>query len=338
MSTSALVAVYRAAKYVRREGRMVRQRMRMDAGLLSHLAQIAGSHAASTAGHVAMHRASKTARKPRKVLPIQGHADHVIRDYARAIKALAVAPLRAAVEQHLLPQLPRIAESAAHARAVHHDAADRLDADEGEQVRLLMELVDQQVKDRVTTRASSALAQRYGQQVSDFQRTQLQRQLRAALGVNPILHEGALQPIMGAFVNANVGYIKDIPDQAARQIEERVLRGIQLGHRHEDIAEDVEQRLQVASGRAELIARDQVGKLQGQVNAARQRSLGITRAIWRTVEDERVRLKHAELDGVEFAYDDPPNGLLPGEAVNCRCSAEPVVDDILAMLDDPAED
>lgn len=339
MSTNA-IAIWRAAKAVRREARVDRRRQRMDAGLLSHAAQVGGTRASMTAGHVAMHRASGTAKRPRKVLPRQGHADHVIRDYARAIKALAVAPLRAAIASVLLPRLPQLVESAARARAVHHDSVDRLDApaDEGEQVQLLMDLVDKQVKEKVTTRAAGSLAERYGQQVSDFQRTQLQRQLKAALGVNPILHEGALQPIMGAFVNANVGYIQDIPDQAARQIEERVLRGIQLGHRHEDIAEDIQQRLQVASGRAELIARDQVGKIQGQVNAARQRSLGITRFVWRSVEDERVRPEHQEYDGNTYDYDDPPSGELPGEAVNCRCSAEPNTDDILAMLDDDEPD
>lgn len=44
--------------------------------------------------------------------------------------------------------------------------------------------------------------------------------------------------------------------------------------------------------------------------------------IWRTQMDDRVRPRHADREGKEFAWDDPPLGGHPGEDYNCRCYAE----------------
>ncbi len=49
--------------------------------------------------------------------------------------------------------------------------------------------------------------------------------------------------------------------------------------------------------------------------------------IWRTRGDGKVRSEHAERDGKEFSWDDPPDGGHPGEAPNCRCRAEDVEED-----------
>lgn len=46
--------------------------------------------------------------------------------------------------------------------------------------------------------------------------------------------------------------------------------------------------------------------------------------IWRTQGDRKVRSSHAERNGKTFSWDDPPEGGHPGEAPNCRCSAEDV--------------
>ena len=56
-----------------------------------------------------------------------------------------------------------------------------------------------------------------------------------------------------------------------------------------------------------------------------QRSTGVERYIWRAKGDHRTRKLHKELDGQEFSWDDPhPTEGHPGDAINCRCSAEPI--------------
>lgn len=47
--------------------------------------------------------------------------------------------------------------------------------------------------------------------------------------------------------------------------------------------------------------------------------------IWRSQDDARVRAAHAEYDDRVFAWSDPPAGGYPGEAWNCRCTAEPII-------------
>lgn len=48
--------------------------------------------------------------------------------------------------------------------------------------------------------------------------------------------------------------------------------------------------------------------------------------IWRGQDDASVRAAHAENDDRVFAWANPPAGGHPGEAWNCRCTAEPIID------------
>jgi SPP1 gp7 family putative phage head morphogenesis protein len=45
--------------------------------------------------------------------------------------------------------------------------------------------------------------------------------------------------------------------------------------------------------------------------------------IWRTSGDDKVRPSHAANEGRVFAWNNPPDTGNPGEAPNCRCTAEP---------------
>lgn len=45
--------------------------------------------------------------------------------------------------------------------------------------------------------------------------------------------------------------------------------------------------------------------------------------IWHTVDDDKVRAEHAELNGTKRQWNDSPD---PGEDFNCRCWAEPVAE------------
>ena len=87
--------------------------------------------------------------------------------------------------------------------------------------------------------------------------------------------------------------------------------------------------------KAALLARDQVNRLNGQLDQHRQAQMGVTRYVWRTMEDDRVRPKHADQDGKVHSWDKPPKVGAKGERFhptqdyNCRCYAEPVLEDLL---------
>ena len=122
----------------------------------------------------------------------------------------------------------------------------------------------------------------------------------------------------------------------------------------DEIAEALEDRVDVSESRAMLIARDQTTKLNGQIAEHRQRSAGVKRYTWSTSNDERVRRKvewscsdgrggdaaHEELDGEIFSWDDPPildgEASHPGQPIQCRCVAIPVIEGF--EEDDPDDD
>jgi SPP1 gp7 family putative phage head morphogenesis protein len=99
------------------------------------------------------------------------------------------------------------------------------------------------------------------------------------------------------------------------------------GLRVEAIRDRLEGMTRNTRARAALIARDQTLKLAGQLQEERQSRAGITHYIWLTSRDERVRERHAELDGERFAWNDPPvtndagDRNHPGGDYQCRCTA-----------------
>lgn len=94
----------------------------------------------------------------------------------------------------------------------------------------------------------------------------------------------------------------------------------------------IRERADVSLSRANLIATDQTLKLNSSLMRARHEAAGIDRYTWSTSLDERVRPMHAELEGEEFRYDDPPvtnedgDTNNPGDDYRCRCVAAPIVE------------
>ena len=161
--------------------------------------------------------------------------------------------------------------------------------------------------------------------ISDFQRRQFNKVLAPTLGIDPVLFEPYLLGELQAFTAENVALIKSINATYLRQVEQIVVTGVRGGARASTIAASIQTRFGVTSSRATLIARDQSTKFYGNLNGLRQREAGIDEYIWRTSADERVREEHEDLDGQKFKWTKPPDVGHPGQDIQCRCVAEPVV-------------
>jgi SPP1 gp7 family putative phage head morphogenesis protein len=205
----------------------------------------------------------------------------------------------------------------------------RLDAGEEKRLAQLMTTIRARMSRRLTDKQMAQLARRYATRTSAAQRKQLGRQFKAALGVDLFTADVALKATMTKFVRGNVALIKSIPANVLDDVQRVVQGGIQGGMLRRDLAAEIDRRFTVGRTRANTIARNEISSFHGQLNAERQRGLGITRFIWRSSRDERVRDLHEDYDGQTFSYDDPPSDGLPGEPINCRCYAEPVFEDLL---------
>jgi SPP1 gp7 family putative phage head morphogenesis protein len=141
--------------------------------------------------------------------------------------------------------------------------------------------------------------------------------------------EGLQQP----WVRQNTDLIRAEQD-LRRRVERIISDPLNQGRSVADITKLLQEQAGYSRSRAELTARDQTLKLYGQIQERRQQAAGISRYVWTTSLDERVREDHARLDGTVQSWDDPPivdqrTGRRghPGSDFQCRCTAVPVLDD-----------
>lgn len=234
---------------------------------------------------------------------------------------------RQAVRDILYPKLPDLLAEANSLRP-----GQKMDSagDASKKAKELLRIAKSKVSQEYTPAEIARIAKRRGQEVADFNEEVFQRNLKRVTGADIYLDQPWLAGEVTLFTEQNVNLITSIPEQVFPQVESIVNQAIQRGLRAEDIEDDIESRFGVSESRARLIARDQVNKLNGQITQLRQTDLGITRYIWRTSLDERVRDSHAAQEGQIYSWDDPPEETgHPGFQFQCRCTAEPILDDLL---------
>jgi SPP1 gp7 family putative phage head morphogenesis protein len=81
--------------------------------------------------------------------------------------------------------------------------------------------------------------------------------------------------------------------------------------------------------KAEQIAIDQTNKITENMNNQRVQSLGATKFEWMTTGKRTVRDEHDSFDGKIYTYKDGAGarGIVPGQDVNCQCTAIPIFEE-----------
>lgn len=264
-------------------------------------------------------------RKTPGRVPRQQQPDAIRLEYFKAIMSVAVGPVVSAfrgIYSEILQLL--IAERRQQGKvdvARSKEAVDLIDRAAAHAIR------------QIQPRELFELGEKFGKRTSEFNRQQLDRQLRSAIGVSLSTIEKPTRDLIPMFAAANVELIKTIPDRYHDRIKRDVMEAFETGTHPETLAERFVELEDISENDARRIARDQIGKLNGQFNEQRQTAIGVTSYIWRTAHDRRVRDEHVNRDGRKFDWSDPPEGGHPGEPIQCRCFAEPVLDDILSDLD-----
>jgi len=166
-------------------------------------------------------------------------------------------------------------------------------------------------------------------EVADFSREELQRLTRQAVGVDIFTSEPWLADTVQSFAENNVKLIKTVPEKYFNEIRQLSVQGIQQGKSFRAIKSEIIERQGVSKWNAERIARDQILTLNSQMNEYRQREIGVSSYVWRTMGDNRVRPRHTAREGKVFFWNNPPSGGHPGSEVLCRCFAEPNLEKFL---------
>lgn len=138
----------------------------------------------------------------------------------------------------------------------------------------------------------------------------------------------------------NYNLIKNLSTEYIDKINMLVEKAVNNGTPYSELTKQINSLSDTMSDyRARLIARDQIGKLNGTIQQMQQLDAGADWYIWRTAGDERVRAKHKRMNGKLCSWknasiysedggktwiprtSDMPQAH-PGQEIQCRCWAE----------------
>lgn len=146
-------------------------------------------------------------------------------------------------------------------------------------------------------------------------------QTQVSVDLSNVVRQEALDNYLDAVALRSAGLITGIYDDTVRAVaaltQEAVVNSVSVN----TLKKQIQERLQISTRRANLIARDQVATLTSELNHIRQEQAGVLKYEWSTSGDSRVRDLHEEFDGKVFTWAKPPRDGHPGAAINCRCVA-----------------
>ena len=160
--------------------------------------------------------------------------------------------------------------------------------------------------------------------VDGYHRQKLIQTFRAALGVDVrmFLTRPAVSAYLTEKIAENVDLVKTIPprfhDGLKRRVGEEFRKAPFDQQRLRAMLRD---EYQSSGWNLRRLTRDQTNKEVGGLSRLRHGQLGITRFIWRSSGDERVRPAHAGYNGQTYEWAQAPEGG-PGAPILCRCTPE----------------
>lgn len=257
-------------------------------------------------------------------IPVQAE-----REYVRVTNAYM-----AILKEELEQGLPKLKETYRKNRET--EAKENIRNDGFTDLMLSVAEVFNEIKNRIISRTSGFGLRRKLERLAHLNRKltikEWKKAIKATLGID-IREDYYLgdffAEMLEEWIDYNVGLIKTIPEDTLEKMREIVYDDYTKGKTTTRIVKEIRKAYGVSRRRAELIARDQTAKLNGQIQRAQQQDAGITEYVWSTSKDERVRKSHKELEGRRFNWDDPPENsdgrkCHPGQDYQCRCVGRPV--------------
>jgi SPP1 gp7 family putative phage head morphogenesis protein len=158
-------------------------------------------------------------------------------------------------------------------------------------------------------------------------------QVSRVAGLDVAMDNGPGRELLQAWIATNTARIQSLRNESLDRIRDDIETALLSQVRPEELAakwmrEGLPTLNGTLRGRATVIARDQIGKLAGQLAEQQQRALGITRYRWDAESggSRRHRPVHLGRHGAVYEWNHPPPGGHPKHAVGCQCKAVAVVD------------
>ena len=164
---------------------------------------------------------------------------------------------------------------------------------------------------------------------------EVNRVFKQAIGVDilPVLNDTHVKDYLNGKIAENVGLIKTMEGRHKRQLIGKLQEDlITKPFDSESVKNFLEQGNKSAGYNLRRITRDQNNKIIGQLTHMRNKELEIEQYEWSTSNDTRVRDNHRSKNGEVFEWDEPPADTgHPGNDIQCRCVALPIMDKVRAQ-------
>lgn len=149
---------------------------------------------------------------------------------------------------------------------------------------------------------------------------------KTGINVTDLIAKEGMKSTTNALVTETSQWIKTLRDDTFQKFTNNTLFAMSQGESLDTIVDQFDGIAYERKNHAQFLARNQVQNYNSVTTKIRAQNLGITKAIWETSGDERVRASHNDREGKEF---DLAEGcfssldglyLLPGTDYNCRCT------------------
>ena len=188
------------------------------------------------------------------------------------------------------------------------------------------------------------------EQLKEHEDKQFQKQLQNGIGVSFQTNAPWWPNTKATWAGNNYNLIVSNARNYVTQINTLCEQGVVNGWSVKQLQEEIKKATgKLTDKKCRLLARDQIGKLQGQVSEAQMEEVGLEMYVWDTSGDERVRPSHKPMDGLLCRWDNatvyskdngktwidrPANAvkLHPGQDIQCRCVALAYIPELLSEV------
>lgn len=178
---------------------------------------------------------------------------------------------------------------------------------------------------------------RTAEEAKEFGDKEFQKTIEKGIHVNPPVSSSWWNDMRNSWAEDNYTLITSNAKNYVSKINTLTEQAIVNGLSPMKLKEEIKKATEGLSDKhCKLLARDQMGKLNGQITEAQMQEVGLDLYVWSTAYDDRVRDSHAVMEGLLCRWDDAsvcsydngktwvarPSGavdLHPGQDIQCRC-------------------
>lgn len=188
--------------------------------------------------------------------------------------------------------------------------------------------ITRKLKQRFSFSRLEKLASQQLDKVDKRGREQFYSRVADVVGIDPkrLANEEGLQARTNAMMLETAKWAEKLRDETLEMYTANSLRAMAEGKTLDDVVSQFDGMQEKRKNHAKMVARTQVATFNSLMTKARAENLGITKAVWKTAMDERVRPCHQVRNGKEFDLAEglysscDGKTLLPGNDFSCRCT------------------